>query len=215
MTNKKKIIALSCIIVLFFAIVIYNSSLNFNKKVYVLSDKESTNNNYNDNIENEEEKSSTVEKIKEENSIKKIYISGAVRTPGVVSIGDNDRLIDAIEKVGGFIDEADLNRINLAMIVEDGSHYIIPKIGEEIESSTSVNNLNQNSGSLNTNNKVNINTADLTLLDTLPGVGPSTAQKIVDYREQNGKFETIDDIKNIKGIGDKKFEEIQEHICVK
>jgi competence protein ComEA len=213
----KSIIIFTILSVLTICGIIYNSSLDLGKDVYVVSPKESeedengiAENNNNDNLD-----------IKNnDNKDIKVYISGEVKSPGVVSISNNDRLIDAVDKLGGLTSNADLNRVNLALKIEDGNHYIIPKIGEEInagDTNTNQNMNNNNNSSLEvtnntSNSKVNINTASEAELDSLPGVGEVTAKKIIDYRNENGKFSSIEDIKNVKGIGDNKFEDIKDSI---
>lgn len=140
-----------------------------------------------------------------------VYICGAVKESKVISLKENSRICDAIDAVGGLTDEADLTNINLAYILEDGEKIYIPKIGEEVQNKaiTSYNN------SSNSNNKININKASQTELETIPGVGPSTALKIINYRKENGNFSKIDDIKNVSGIGDSKFNNIKNYITVK
>ena len=96
-----------------------------------------------------------------------MYITGAVKNSGVVVVKEEERLDDAVKKLGGLTEEADLERINLAIILEDGMHYKIPKIGEE-----AVEEEQQKDG------KVNINRADKSELENIPGVGPATADKI-------------------------------------
>ena len=126
---------------------------------------------------------------------------------------------------GGNTEEADLSKVNLAYTLSDGQKVYIPKVGEEISeqnefleyiSSGFGNNdvIEEKNGIAIGGEKVNINTAKQTELETLPGIGPSTAQKIIDYRTKNGLFETIEDIQNVKGIGDGKFEEIKDNMCV-
>ncbi|EHL18213.1 comEA protein [Peptoanaerobacter stomatis] len=139
-----------------------------------------------------------------------VYISGEVVNPQVIEMKDGDRLIDAIEKCGGMTENADKNAVNLALLLKDEDHYVIPKIGENLQLNTSSNNK-----SLQNNNLVNINTADKTILISLPSIGEKTAEKIIQYRETNGNFKSIDDIKNINGIGEKKFEQIKDLITVK
>ena len=119
---------------------------------------------------------------------------------------ENSRISDAIEKSGGLTEEADISKINLAYLLEDGMKIYIPSH-------------NDNKGEMkmetDTKSKININSANQTELEKLPGIGSSTALKIINYRKENGKFNTIEDLKNIKGIGDSKFQKIKELIYVR
>ena len=149
-----------------------------------------------------------------------IHITGEVKKPGVIELNSGDRVIDAIEKAGGETKQADLSQVNLAYKVEDGQKIYIPNKNEKITEYIWSGNGNNNADS-NLNNreqkegkKVNINTASQSELDGLPGIGPALAQRIIDFREENGEFKSIEDIQNVKGIGEAKFEEIKENICV-
>ena len=149
-----------------------------------------------------------------------IHITGEVKKPGVVQLNLGDRIIDAIEKAGGETKQADLSQVNLAYKVEDGQKIYIPnkneKISEYIWSGNGDNNgdSNLNNKEQKEENKVNINTASQSELDGLPGIGPALAQRIIDFRKENGEFKSIEDIQNVKGIGNSKFEDIKEDICV-
>ena len=156
-------------------------------------------------------------------------LSGQVAKEGVVTLSSDKRLADAVEKLGGLTKNADTNNINLAMKLEDEKHYIIPKEGEVIENNSDSTQVTSNKGNNNQANnssnnatqsdsqgsKININTADLKQLDDIPGVGEATANKILSYRDENGEFKSIEEIKNVNGIGDKKFENMKDLICVK
>lgn len=143
----------------------------------------------------------------EVNSEIQVHIAGEVKKPGLYKLADGARINDAVEAAGGFTDNADKDSLNLAKVVEDGEQIVVPaKGGGEAGAGTS--------SSAQNNGKVNINTADLTTLQTLSGVGPSTAQKIIDYRTANGKFKSIEDLKKVSGIGDKTFEKFKDKICV-
>lgn len=144
-----------------------------------------------------------------------IHITGQVAKPGIVTLKDGDRVIDAIEKAGGLISGADESRINLAQKLFDEDKVIIPKIGDDlVVEDQNQEGISQNSTSSNNNGTVNINTASKSELETLPGIGDVTSQKIIDYRETT-KFETVEDIKDVSGIGDKKFEAIQSMITTR
>ncbi|MBR1647364.1 MAG: helix-hairpin-helix domain-containing protein [Selenomonadaceae bacterium] len=139
-----------------------------------------------------------------------VYLSGQVKNISVVELEDNGnlRIVDAINLAGGLTDLADTEAINLAAPISDGQHVHIPT--KEIFLRTN----QETSSSPTDGDKVNINTADAEKLTTLKGIGPATAQKIIDYREQNGAFKTIDEIKNVRGIGEKKFDAIKDKITV-
>lgn len=147
-----------------------------------------------------------------------VYVTGAVKNPGVYTLEDGMRVKDAIDLAGGVLPEADLLRLNLAQKLHDEDKLYVPKIGEIMSESQTQQSTAGASGTAGitslSDGKININTAGLSELDTLPGIGPATAQKIIDYRTQNGPFKSIDDIKNVSGIGDKKFEQIKDKIKV-
>lgn len=154
-----------------------------------------------------------------------IHVSGQVKNNTVVELPAESRIKDAIEAAGGLTKEADLTNINLAYILEDGEKIYIPKKGEKVgEEDVGVVGVGQTemsaptvrSSSLsNKSSKININKATQTELESLPGVGPSTAQKIIAYREESGKFASVEDIKNVAGIGSAKYEKMKEFISVK
>lgn len=149
-----------------------------------------------------------------------VHITGAVRTPGIVKLPEGARIEDAIDKAGGLTEDADISDVNLAYVLEDGIKIKIPTISEEkneeIIISSSGEGIVEKEISNNSENKIiNINKANETDLQTLPGIGASLAGRIVEYRNSNGKFNEIEDIKNVSGIGDSKYENIKNLICVK
>ena len=159
------------------------------------------------------------ENIDEEEII--IHVVGEVNKEGIVNLKNGDRISDAIEKAGGATENADLSKINLAYKVEDGQKINIPNKNEENTNNEYITT-DSGEGIVETEEtiqedgeQININTASQTQLETLPGIGPSTALKIIQYREENGKFNSIEDIKNVNGIGDAKFESIKDYIIVK
>lgn len=153
-----------------------------------------------------------------------IHIVGEINNPGVVKINRGQRVVDAIEKAGGATDKADLAKINLAFILSDGQKVIIPGINDKEMESYIVDggggSVLEKSGVLGSGvsvvkQKVNINTATQSELETLNGIGPSIADKIIKYREKNGKFKKVEDLKNVSGIGESKFEGVKDEVCVK
>jgi len=125
-----------------------------------------------------------------------------------------DDIIDAIQLAGGYIENADTQLVNHAQKVQDEMVIYIPIKGEHFEGA-STNLFISPMESKNKDQKININIADTETLATLPGIGPLKAKSILSYREENGRFQTIDDLKNISGIGEKTFEKIKDSITVK
>lgn len=164
------------------------------------------------------------ENTKEEEEQIVIHITGEVNNQGVLYINTNSRIIDAINMAGGITDNADLSKVNLAYKLTDGMKIYIPSIYDKDEqeyiSQKSGNNVVVDIGKSENSNKedsimVNINTASEEELKKLPGIGGSIAIRIISYRNENGKFNSIDDLKNVSGIGDAKFNNIKSYICVK
>lgn len=147
-----------------------------------------------------------------------IHITGEVEEEGVIELEKGARISDAIEEAGGTTEEADLSNVNLAYSLSDGQKVKIPNINEKDEEIIVVEEKAGDNiiieGNKSKEEKININKAAQTEIETLPGIGPSTALKIINYRNEHGKFKNIGDIKNVSGIGDSKFENIKEYICV-
>ncbi|MCY8933755.1 helix-hairpin-helix domain-containing protein [Bacillus atrophaeus] len=142
-----------------------------------------------------------------------IDIKGAVKHPGVYELKTGDRVSQAIEKAGGINSEADEKQVNLAELLQDGTVVYIPSEGEEPTQRAAANASVQNGAGKEA--LVNINTASLEELQAISGVGPSKAEAIIAYREENGKFQAVEDITNVSGIGEKSFEKIKSAITVK
>ncbi|KAA5806738.1 helix-hairpin-helix domain-containing protein [Thermoanaerobacterium thermosaccharolyticum] len=138
----------------------------------------------------------------------KVYVTGLVKSPGVYTMKDGDRVDDAIKLAGGALEGADLSNINLAEKVKDEQMIKVPKIGENNNSTGGIGDVEKADG------KININKATKEELDTLPGIGEVTAQRIIDFREQHGNFQKIEDIMNVSRIGPKLFEQIKDKITV-
>lgn len=161
-----------------------------------------------DIIDNEEELTDNTP-----NSMITVYVSGEVNKPGLIQIDSNARVSDAITACGNFTPLADKNAINLAQKLSDGTHIQVPTIKNSANTTSSTNN-SSNSPNDKSNDLVNINTATKEELDTLPGVGPATAEKILNYRQEHGNFQSIEDLKNVKGIGEAKFNKLQNKISI-
>lgn len=151
---------------------------------------------------------------KQEDTTITVYVSGEVNSPGLVELPIDSRIADAIKACGDFTPLADKAKINLAQKLTDGMQIQVSSKAPVINSNEQVNDTNSNSPNNNSSsNLININTATKEDLDTLPGIGPATAQKIIDYRQEHGNFSSIEDIKNVKGIGEAKFSKMQDKIC--
>ncbi|MCG7345073.1 helix-hairpin-helix domain-containing protein [Sporosarcina sp. ACRSL] len=145
-----------------------------------------------------------------------VDIQGAVKYPGVYSLIEGDRLIDAIHAAGGYLPEADTRMLNHAMKLPDEFFIYIPREGEEIDLSSSSNIVQPESGSgAIDDGKVNINLADAQQLMTIPGIGPSKAAAIIQYREEHGPFASPEAIMEVSGIGQKTFEKLESFITAK
>ncbi|MFN2292738.1 MAG: helix-hairpin-helix domain-containing protein [Anaerolineae bacterium] len=136
----------------------------------------------------------------------RVYVSGAVRQPDVYALVPNSIVKDALLAAGGAAEDADLDSVNLALPLADGQHIYVPRMGEESPPPP------VSAGRPASPAKVNINLADVTSLESLPGIGPSLAQRIVEYRQTNGRFALIEDIMEVSGIGPATFDKIQELI---
>ena len=161
-------------------------------------------------------------KSEDEEEIIVVHITGEVKKPGVVKVKEGSRIENIIEAAGGLTENADITDVNLAYVVEDGVKIRIPSNNDEDASEESYITEDSGKGVMITEEKqsgsssiVNINTATQTELEELPGIGPSIATRIIEYRDQNGKFKSVDDIKNVTGIGDSKFEKIKDYIKAK
>lgn len=142
-----------------------------------------------------------------------VDVGGAVRDSGLKRLPKGARVNDAIDAAGGLTEDADERQINRAAPVVDGEKVYIPEIGETAEGSGGGGSAG---GELpgGSSDAININTADAQLLDELPGVGPATAQAIIEDREVNGPFSSPEDIMRVSGIGEKKFEKMKDALCV-
>ena len=159
-------------------------------------------------------------KTEDEEELVIVHVTGEVKKPGVVRVKEGSRVEDIVKAAGGLTENADISNINLAYVVEDGTKIRIPSTDDEkqeeyITQSIGEGIIMQEESNNSRGSIVNINTANETELEELPGIGASIAGRIIEYRNKNGKFKSIEDIKNVTGIGDSKFEKIKESIRVK
>ena len=220
--NKRQKIIVICICIVLIGTIVYcvYASQNVNNEEIFFDGKTDNQEDALNNVledKNEEEKEKTKDVT--------VYITGAVNTPGVYILPEGSRIADVIDKAGGLADDADTGAVNLAYVIEDGMHIILPRKNEEekeyitTESGLDVNNTTKKSddgGNKQISSaKIKINTATKEQLETLTGIGPSTADKIIEYRKEKGNFKSAEDIKNVNGIGESKYNKIKDKICVK
>ncbi|MDA0181782.1 helix-hairpin-helix domain-containing protein [Solirubrobacter phytolaccae] len=140
-----------------------------------------------------------------------VDVSGAVKRPGVYSLTTQDRVEDALERAGGATRRADVTQLNRAAKLEDGRQILVPTRGKV---ATATAPTTPGGAAAAPEGPINLNTATLEQLDTLDGVGPATAQKIIEYREQHGGFKTVDELDQVSGIGEKRLATLRERVTV-
>lgn len=148
-----------------------------------------------------------------------VHVVGAVPRPGLYEFAEGARVQDAIDAAGGQLSSADTSSINLAALLEDGQQLVIPyKAGEEPSNEEAqvpvLPGAEETEETPVNSDLLNINTASVEELDDLPGIGPTIAQRIVDYRDENGPFDAIEDIMNVSGIGPSTYDQIKDLITV-
>ena len=144
-----------------------------------------------------------------------VHVSGAVREPGLCELKEGARVADAVDAAGGFADDAQTESVNLARPVQDGEQIVVSVKGDEKPASPTASDAPATLGGSGAGSGlVNINTATVEELVELPGIGEATAAKIIADRQASGAFKTVDDLKRVSGIGDKKFEALSGLICV-
>lgn len=202
--NKQNIILIIMvvIIVLVFSISDYIKQ----QKVYVLSNG-TKGNIIEDNNENNTIKQPNIGKIV-------VHIEGEVANPGVYELGGDSRVFDAIDAAGGLLKDADRKRINLAKKIVDEEYVYIPNKNEEDIEPRYRENLLTTTGTIENINLININRANIIELKELPGIGDVLANRIIEYRNEKGEFKSIEELKNVSGIGDKKFNDIKDKITI-
>lgn len=144
-----------------------------------------------------------------------VDVEGAVASPGLYLVSADARVNDAVAAAGGMTQDADRQRVNLAQKVEDGMQVYVPSREEAAAASgTTTTGAGQASSSGASKGKVNLNTASAEELQTLSGIGPSLSQRIIDYRQANGPFKSVEDLRKVSGIGDARFKSLKDLVCV-
>ncbi|WP_315116903.1 helix-hairpin-helix domain-containing protein [uncultured Clostridium sp.] len=190
MKNKKKIIGSTAILILFLCFMIIGY--------------------FKDNVYNEKTEDIFIENKEEfQDSDITIYVNGEVINPGVYKLKGDSRIEDVIKIAGGFTNNADKDKLNLAKKLRDEDYiFVYERASENNDGSKRSNNINQEK-------KVNINEASKEELKSIPGIGEVTAQKIIEYRETNRGFNSIDEMKNIDRIGEKTFEKLKDKLDIR
>ncbi len=143
-----------------------------------------------------------------------VYVVGAVNRPGVVTLDANARAADAVNACGGVLPTADVEHVNMAQMLKDGQQLRVPeKAGTDAAQGEAQGKGAAEKGK-SADGKININTADEKALDELPGVGPAMAKRIIEYRQSEGMFQSPEDLKKVRGIGEAKFEKMKDKITI-
>lgn len=204
--EQRVIIIVVCFIALLSFFKIYKSNINDD-----IVEKEEL--DYNKELTEDEEEIEEVATAEKEEAYIVIHLAGSVKNPGILELEQGSRVIDAIELSGGLNEDANIDSINLARKLNDEEKIYIPKEGEEVVDTDNTIDNDLVSETSNGSRLIDINLATKEELITLPGIGDKTADKILNYREDS-LFKTIEDIKNVSGIGEKKFEAIKDLIKV-
>jgi len=150
-----------------------------------------------------------------------VHVAGAVGRPGVVTLRSGSRAVDAVDAAGGLATGADADRVNLAAPLVDGERLLIPLVGQPAPvevlpqlPGTGSGSTAPGSGPSRAGGPVDINTATVADLDALPGIGPATAQAIVAHRDEQGPFASVDELLDVRGIGDAKLATLRDLVVV-
>jgi len=143
-----------------------------------------------------------------------VDIKGAVKNPGIYQVTGNMRVLNVVELAGGFLFEADDKQVNLSERVVDQMVIYIPKEGEKLEDLSVIKANEKSEQESSKSDLINLNTATIDELKTLNGIGEKKAESIIRYREEKGLFKTIDDLKNVDGIGEKTFENLKSSLTI-
>lgn len=218
--KNKKIIGLVIITIIIFIVSIFlykQKSSNAFKEEYMTEIFEEESNDNMEYTETLEEDTTIINEDSIDRNKIIVEIKGEVAKPDVYQLEEGSIIKDLIDMAGGVTEEADLSRINRAEELLNHELIIIGNINDETESSVVQNNSTYSSNGNNSDKGstlININTADLEQLKEITGIGNIKAQSIIDYREANGGFKSLEELKNVDGIGDKTFEKIKEQITL-
>ena len=180
--------------------------------VQQLTEQTSSSSSYKDEKSN---KSNEISQAETEDQLVTVDVKGAVKKPGVYQLQSNSRVHDALEKAGGLTDEADLKSVNQAQKLSDEAVVYVAKGGENAVDVTTSAPASATSGTGQAKSAlVNLNTATEADFQTISGIGQKRAQDIIAYREANGRFKSVDDLKNVSGIGAKTLEKLKEYVTV-
>ena len=218
--KNKKFIGLVIITIIIFIVSIFlykQKSSNAFKEEYMTEIFEEESNDNMEYTETLEEDTTIINEDSIDRNKIIVEIKGEVAKPDVYQLEEGSIIKDLIDMAGGVTEEADLSRINRAEELLNHELIIIGNINDETESSVVQNNSTYSSNGNNSDKVstlININTADLEQLKEITGIGNIKAQSIIDYREANGGFKSLEELKNVDGIGDKTFEKIKEQITL-
>jgi len=141
-----------------------------------------------------------------------VHVAGAVKTPGVIALPVGARVIDAVEGAGGGLPDADLDHLNLAAKLVDGQRILVTKVGQAAPPSALA--LGGSSGDPDANARIDLNNATSAQLETLPGIGPALAGAIIAERDRRGGFRSVNELREVRGIGEKRFADLRDHVMV-
>ncbi len=143
-----------------------------------------------------------------------VDIKGAVKNEGVYELSSGSRVTDVVKLAGGFTEDADKKSVNLAEKVTDEAVIYVARVGENVAPTTTNSQANGSAQQEESSDKINLNTATLAELQTISGIGAKRAQDIIDYRDANGGFSSVDDLANVSGIGEKTLEKLKSEVTV-
>ncbi|SFH46491.1 competence protein ComEA [Tindallia magadiensis] len=216
LTKKQKIVLIAIAVVIFTYISV-REVMYLRSRTYILTSQSDMNHSL--EIENNKNEDSFFNKENEtsDSIYIMVHIEGEINKPGVYELAEGSRVVDVVNKAGGLTSSANRRIINKAQKLTDEMFIIIPHIDEEVQMSFTERVDHTSSVGLSTSNNgmININTADVKTLETLPGIGPVLAQRIVDYRNQKGEFSHTDDLMNVAGIGEGRYRDISDQITVR